>query len=150
MKLFPRRTTTPPQPAPQTADPPATEEPAPARWDGYVPASARAPEPVTVNVDDIEGDADADIDFLATLAAQVERQQRKRPMGIEEERRKARLQVQSVTLPEEVQLDVFREMQRHSERRLRSDALPVPHVELADLIDELETTRLALRQRLAA
>jgi len=153
MRLFPRATrTNPVTTAAADVAPPADEaSPAPSgRWDVYVPASARAAEPPTIALDDGDGEDDADIDFLATLAAQVERQQRKRPMSIEEERRKARLQVQKVTLPGDAHLEVFRELQHRPERRLPSDNLPLEHVELADLLDELETTRLALRQRRAA
>lgn len=142
MRIFSRQ----PRPVPIVEDEsPALEHP---RWDGYVPASARPPELPVVAIDTEEDDAD--VDFLANLAAQVEMQQRKRPMSIEGERQRARLQVQTVKVDDEAKLDVFREAQRHDERKARSDQLPVPHVEMSDLLDDLETTRTALRQRRAA
>ena len=124
-----------------------TQAPHP-QWNGYVPASARMAEPPAVVLDD--EDDGSDIDFLAGLAAQVEMQQRKNPMAIESERRRARLSVQTVTLKDEERLDVFREMQQHTEKRSRSDTLPVKHVEMTDLLDDLHTMQAALRQRRAA
>ena len=146
LKLFQRK----PPPADDVisrdvSDAPTAPHPS---WDGYVPASARAPEPPAVVLDG-DGD-DTDVEFLATLAAQVEMQQRKKPMSIEGERTRARLQVQTVTLKDEERLDVFRDMQQHTEKRPRSDSLPVQHVEMTDLIDDLHTLQAALRQRRAA
>jgi hypothetical protein len=114
----------------------------------YVPASAVSPEKQRLTIfDDTEEESDGELAFLNELAAQVERDQRgaRKPV-----RTPAR--VERVVVAEEQALEVFRELKDRVERTSHADALPLPSqpVEISDLLDDLQTTAAALRQRRAA
>lgn len=114
----------------------------------YVPVSAIHPEKQRMAIYDETGEeADGELEFLNQLAAQVERDQRgqRQPPT---SRPPAR--VEHVVVAEEQALEVFRELKDHVERTSITDKLPLQHVEMSDLLDDLQTTAAALRLRRAA
>jgi hypothetical protein len=113
----------------------------------FVPASAIAPEKQRFAMyDETDEESDSEIEFLSALAAQVERQQRG-----QKPQRFSRAHLERVKVADdEDKLNVFRELKDRVEHTSVADTLPVPHVEMSDLLDDLQTTAAALRQRRAA
>jgi hypothetical protein len=113
----------------------------------YVPASAIAPEKQRLAMyDETDEESDSEIEFLSALAAQVERAQRgQKPQKF------APAVTERVKVGEdEDKLYVFRELNDIVEHTSVADTLPLQHVEMSDLLDDLQTTAAALRLRRAA
>jgi len=113
----------------------------------YVPASAIAPEKQRFAIyDETDEESDSEIEFLSALAAQVERAQR-----TSKPQRLAPAHVERVRVEDDAdKLNVFRELKDIVEHTSVADTLPLQHVELSDLLDDLQTTAAALRLRRAA
>jgi hypothetical protein len=109
----------------------------------YVPASVRGPEAHRFEMyDETDEEDNGEIEFLSALASQIDREQRGHAAkgGLPPARDNA----------DEDTLNVFREMRQRDERTPISDALRIQHVEIGDLLDDLQTTVAALRRRRAA
>lgn len=124
-----------------------------------LPASVRSPEanrftPLGSDFDGDEG-SDEDIEFLTSIVESVERERampgRPSPRPAPPPARKPPVQRMLAAGEAEAidHLDLFREMQSH-EPEARPRPIQVPEVDLADLLEELETTWAALRRRKAA
>ena len=115
-----------------------------------VPASARSPELarlISLPDDDVDPDApDEDLEFLASLAREVER------TPIEPPRVQPALRIDTVVIAptEEEKLNVFRQTRDSDERMRTSETLGVPDADLDDVLEDLATTVAALRRRRAA
>lgn len=114
------------------------------RW-AQVPASLRDPSRQRLEAPSAEEleDDDEEIELLAALAEQAERELQSVP-----EPKPARARRFSVKAQD--QLDVFREIQTERPRPRVLETVRVDDVDMDDLVEQLATTMAALRQRRAA
>ncbi len=129
------------------------------RW---VPASVRTADAMRIGAtlgESEEGDTDSDIEFIASLLEEVERN----PAPIQRATRAPQPRIEQIVLPEDPmprrevrrvetldELQVFRDTTEESQRKPVSRTVKVPEVDIADLLEALETTAAALRRRRAA
>jgi hypothetical protein len=115
-----------------------------------VPASARSPELVRLmSLPDEDADQDApdeDLEFLASLAREVERT----PIELPRVQPAPRIETVVIAPTEEEKLSVFRQSHDDDERVRTSQSLGVPDAALDDVLEDLATTIAALRRRRAA
>lgn len=127
----------------------------PAEVQALLPASVRHPEAnrFTPLGSDFEGDegSDEDIEFLTSIVESVERERAlpARPAPPPARKPPVRRLLAEHEAEAVDHMDLFREMQTH-EPESRPRPIVVPEVDLDDLLEELETTRAALRRRRAA
>ena len=129
------------------------------RW---VPASVRTADAMRAglpSIDAVDGDSDRDIEFIASLLEEVERN----PAPIQRATPAPQPRIEQILLPDDPQprrevrrvetldeLQIFRDTKEESQRRPVSRTVKVPEVDIADLLEALETTVAALRRRRAA
>jgi hypothetical protein len=115
-----------------------------------VPASARSPElERLMSLPDEDADPDApdeDLEFLASLAREVERT----PIELPRVQPAPRIETVVIAPTEEEKLNVFRQTRDEDERVRTSQTLGVPNADLDDVLEDLATTVAALRRRRAA
>ena len=119
----------------------------------YVPASARPQEMQRLHalnaLDDETDGPDEDIEFLASLVEEIERQ----PTNVADQPVRpawtAPIETVKVASDEE-KFNVFRAMRDEPDRVRTSDDLGVPDVDMDDLLEDLSTTAAAIRRRKAA
>lgn len=117
--------------------------------DGYVPSSAKAPEWqrfAPVRLDDVDED-DQDVAFLASLTAQVEQGGEERAA---EPARRGQLEHAPAPRTGADDLQVFRAFAHETPAESVLSHIRVQDVEIAELLDELQTMRAAIRQKRAA
>jgi hypothetical protein len=111
---------------------------------GLLPPSVRPPETnrFTLPEANVPDDAeDADLDFLAALASEVDRAASPAPAQKQTPLRGASPRIDD--------MQVFREMKDEGNKTIRFDH-QIGDVEMGDLLEELSTVRAALRGRRAA
>jgi hypothetical protein len=120
-----------------------------------MPSSVRGPEgnrltrlePADMVSLDIDGDDDEDLEFLATIVDEVKKEETEAPPPPRAQKSAVPLQRAPANVDET--LRIFAETREmHHERR--SSALNPPHVEMADLLEDLALIRAAMRARKAA
>ena len=113
--------------------------------EALLPASARAIDPAmfTASRDDLADDADdKDLDFLAALAGEVDREAAPAPGGPS-----APAPLRGAN-PRFDDMHVFREMKDDGQAPTRYD-FHLNDVDMGDLLEELSTVRAALRRKAA-
>lgn len=129
------------------------------RW---VPASVRTADAMRAGLPSIDGtddDSDGDIEFIASLLEEVE----KHPAPIQRTTPAPQPRIERIVLPDDPmprretqraeardELQVFRDTKEESQRVPVTRTVNVPEVDIADLLETLETTVAALRRRRAA
>lgn len=125
-------------------------------YSAHVPASARTPDmqrrAVPPLLDDDDDEDSEELTLLRTLAEEVARDKRPPARRTPATERAAPAPIARFTLPDAdaEKLNVFRDTQAAVERPSITQSLAVQDVDIAELLDTLETTAAALRRRKAA